>query len=232
MRSKWYELKEKALLLRTQGVSIRTVERRLGIPRSTLSGWFRNVSLSDTHKNELTRRWENALIKARRKAVLWHNAQKKQRLQEAKDAALKTLLNINVADTDILELTLALLYLGEGSKKTIGTAIGSSDPLILKFFLAILKKVYSLNPAKIRCELHLRADQNPETTKLFWAKELQLPLTSFRYITLDRRTIGSKTYPGYHGVCDIRCGTAEIQRKLLCLSDLFCNKVVDNYWGS
>lgn len=232
MQSKWYESKGKALLLRKQGVSIRTVEKRLGIPRSTLSGWFKNVSLSDTHKNELNQRWKNALIKARQKAVLWHNAQKEKRLQEAKSAALKTLLNIDVADTNILELTLALLYLGEGSKKTVGTAMGSSDPLILKFFLAILKKLYSLDSSKIRCELHLRADQNPQAAKLFWAKELQLPLSSFRYITLDRRTIGSKTYPGYHGVCDVRCGTAEIQRKLLYLSDLFCKKVIGNYLGS
>jgi len=38
MKSKWYELKPDAIKLRKKGFSIGKIERRLGIPRSTLSG--------------------------------------------------------------------------------------------------------------------------------------------------------------------------------------------------
>lgn len=208
------------------------IEHFLGIPRSTLSYWLKNVELSKKQKEKLIRDWKNALIKARKKAVLWHNTQKEKRLQKAKDEALRTLKNINIENLNILELVLAFLYLGEGSKKNVETAIGSSDPLILKFFLALLKKVYNVDIKRIRCELNIRADQNPEKIKHFWAKELKLPLENFKQVNIDKRTIGSKTYSHYKGVCQLRCIKVEIQRKLLYLSNIFCNKVIDKYLGA
>ena len=39
------------------------------------------------------------------------------------------------------------------------------DPLILKFFIKALNKNYGITPNKIKCELHLRADQNPQKLK-------------------------------------------------------------------
>jgi hypothetical protein len=77
----------------------------------------------------------------------------------------------------------------------------------------------------------LRADQNPEKMKRFWSKELGLPLNSFGYVALDKRTVGSKTYPHYKGVCYVRCGNAAIQRKLMYLSEIFYKKVIKNTWA-
>ena len=229
MVSKWQHLKEKSILLRKQGLSIGSIESKLGIPRSTLSGWFRNIKLTHKQKNQLLENWRNALITARQKAVIWHNTQKTRRLEEAKIAANNTLQGINLQNNAILELALAMLYLGEGAKKTLETALGSSDPNILKFFLSVLKNVYKLDSKKIRCELYLRADQNPQEIKQFWAKELKLPLQNFKYVNLDRRTQGSKTFTHYKGVCQLRCGNVAIQRKLLYLSNQFCEQVLKNF---
>lgn len=232
MKSRWYELKNDAIKLRKRGFSIGKIERRLGIPRSTLSGWLKNIKLTQGQKEKLLQDWKSALVEARKKAVLWHNAQKTKRLLEAKEEALKTLEKIDINDPNIIELALAMLYLGEGAKTMDETAIGNSDPLILKFFLATLRSVYNLDVKKIRCELNLRADQNPEKMKRFWARALKLPLANFRYINVDRRTIGSKTYSYYKGVCHIKCGSVAIQRKLMHISNLFCQKVIENNLGT
>lgn len=227
MRSRWYELKDRAVALRKKGISIGKVERRLGIPRSTLSGWFRTVTLTQKQKEKLRQNWKNALVKAREKAVLWHNAQKEKRLLEAKVEARRTLENINIKDPKTLELALAILYLGEGSKKKVGTELGSSDPLILNFFLTVLKRIYDVNTKNIKCSLYLRADQNADKMKRFWAKTLKLPITNFKNVQFDQRTRGYKTYIQYKGVCQVNCGNAAIQRKLLELSTLFCKKVIE-----
>jgi len=118
MKSRWYELKGNAIRLRKKGFSIVKIERQLGIPRSTLSGWFKDIKLSQKQKEKLLNNKYRALANARKKAVLWQNLQKKKRLQEAKKTAQKTLKNINISNPDILELALAFLYLGEGLKKT------------------------------------------------------------------------------------------------------------------
>ncbi|MBI2040376.1 hypothetical protein HYT18_04865 [Candidatus Microgenomates bacterium] len=224
MRSKWFELKPEAIKLRRQGASIREVEKLLKIPRSTLSGWFRNVKLTEKQKNKLKEDWLKALSKARTRAVLWHNEQKQIRLKEAEDQAKKLLSVINLKDKSILELALAMLYLGEGLKVN-GTAMGNSNPLILKFFIKALIKLYGFDIKKIKCELHLRADQNPEKLRRYWSEELNLPVSSFTSISIDKRTIGSTTYPSYNGVCVLQCGNIAIQRRLVYLSRLFCEKI-------
>ncbi len=228
MKSKWYKLKDSAMNLRKKGLSIGKIEHRLGIPRSTLSGWFKNIKLSSTQKDKLLQNWKNGLVKARKKAVLWHNAEKQKRLKEAYKQALSTLCHINNDNKYILELALAILYLGEGAKTTDDTSLGNSNPLILKFFLLCLKKIYHVDTCKIRCELHLRADQDPENMKKFWSKKLGLPIQNFKQINIDKRTVGSKTYPHYKGVCALRCGNVAIKRKLMYISQLFCKRVVEN----
>lgn len=232
MISRWFQYKREAIQLRKQGYSMNQIEHKFGIARSTLSGWFKKVKLTSTQRKKLAGNSKIALVAARKKAVLWHNAQKQKRIEEAKLQAIESLKHINIHNNYTCELALAILYLGEGTKATPDTSMGSSDPLILKFFLSCLKKIYGLDAKKIKCELHLRADQNPITLKRFWAKELNIPLSNFKQTTIDRRTVGSKTYPSYKGVCVLRCGNVAIQRKLLFLSRSFCEQIANKHSGS
>src|SRR3990167_4442559 len=116
MKSKWFEYKEKARKFRRDGRSIRSIERRLKIPRSTLSGWFKDIRLTKEQKHKLTEAGRFALIKARLKASIWHKNQKKKRLVEADLAAQSVLAKFDTSDNNTLELALAMLYLGEGDK--------------------------------------------------------------------------------------------------------------------
>ncbi|MFA6254054.1 MAG: hypothetical protein WC640_02220 [Candidatus Paceibacterota bacterium] len=230
MKSRWFELKSKAISLREKGKSIRDVEKTLDIPRSTLSGWFRDIKLTSLQKKRLKRKHERALIKARKGATKWHNGQKEDRLRTAEIEADKTLNKID-KDREILELSLAMLYLGEGYKAGSATSLGNSDPLILKFFLKVMKFVYNLKMENISFYLHLRADQDPELLKKYWAKKLEMPTDRFRKVSIDKRTLGTKTYPNYKGVCIISCGNVAIQRKLVYIGRKFCQEIADNLGG-
>lgn len=207
-------------------MSIGYIEKKLGIPRSTLSGWFKEVQLTRRQKDQLYQNWKSALVKARKRAIIWHNQQKERRLLQAKSEAERTLQKINVRDKNILDLALAMLYLGEGFKRTTETGMGNSDPFILKFFIYCLRKSHKVNESKIKCELHLRADQNPKKIKKFWSQQLEIPLANFTSTSIDKRTAGKPTYPNYYGVCVIRCGNVAIQRKLSYISELYCDKVL------
>lgn len=228
MKSKWCEYKSKVINLRKRGVSIVKIEQLFKIPRSTLSGWFKDIKLSKKQKEKLLFSKQKGLIKARKKAVVWHNQQKIKRLKQAEEAAEGTIKNIDFADNNIIEIALAMLYLGEGAKKAVETSLGSSNPLILKFFITALKNIYNLDINKIRCELYLRADQNPEKIKKFWSQALKISISNFKQVNVDKRTIGSKTYPSYMGVCNLRCGNSAIQRKLLYLSEKFIKNIIEN----
>ncbi len=226
MKSKWYGFKPQAIELRRNGNSLRNVAKVLNIPKSTLSGWFRDITLTPEQQLVLRKNWLENLRNARRKAVVWHNQQKVARLKEAEQLAMKTLESINISNLNILELALAMLYLAEGAKSA-GTLLGNSDPLILKFFVAALEGVYCIDVSKISAELHLRADQNPEEMKRYWSRELNLPLDNFKSVSIDKRTAGSPTYPTYKGVCVLYCGNIALQRRLVYLSRGFCEKIAN-----
>ncbi len=224
MLSRWSHLKQEALTLRENGTSITRIESSLKIPRSTLNGWFKTIQLSNEQKQVLLKNKLLALKNARLKTILWHNSQKANRLRVAEIQEKHILSKLNLNDNTILELALAMLYLGEGFKGN-QTGLGSSDPLILNFFITILTNVYTLDRNKIRCELHLRADQNPKELKVYWSKILNIPLSKFTYCTIDKRTINIPTYSTYKGVCSVVCGNVAIQRKLVYLSQRFCEIV-------
>lgn len=223
MKSKWFELKPRAIELRQQGISLRKVEKILKIPRSTLSGWFKHVKLTEEQILKLRKGHIKHLKSARKEAIKWHNLQKETRIKYAESEAKKTLLKLDCTNEAIQELALAMLYLGEGSKGKSGTAMGSSDPLILRFFVNyLIKKVVDIN--KIKCSLHLRADQNPKRLTNYWSETLKIPLKNFTQPSIDLRTKNRPTYPNYNGVCVINCGNIALQRKLVFLSKKFCEE--------
>ena len=189
-------------------------------------GWFVDIKLGKKQKERLLKHWRDGQDQARLKAVAWHNAQKASRLSEAKKQSDAVLKNLDLGNPDILDLAMAFLYFGEGFKSNDETGIGNSDPLILKTFLYILRKNYNIDITKIRCELYLRADQDGAEMKKYWAKELNMPIENFKHVSFDKRTIGSKTFLNYHGVCGLRCANVAIQRKLLNISRDFCERLL------
>jgi len=226
MQSKWKHLKNSAIELRKRGKSIKNIENKFGIARSTLSYWFKDIKLTTDQKRILHLRHLKSLTKARGLALIWHNREKEKRIKIAKVSAYKTLSNLKIKDKSILELALAMLYLGEGSKKTPTTSLGNSDPLILKFFIKMICYLYKLDKNKLKFDLHLRADQDQKKIQRYWSKELEISLKQFSTISIDKRTTGRLTYNDYKGVCVVNCGNVAIQRKLVYLGRAFSEKVI------
>lgn len=225
MLSRWFEYKDKAIQLRKNGVSVRSVEKKLGIPRSTLSGWFKDFPLSKKFKKKLFQNRLEALVRGREKAAIWHRSQKEKRLKTARQEALGVLNSIELKSKGTLELALAMLYLGEGRKTQHFLSLASSDPLILRFYVVCLKKLYNIDVDEFRCTLFLRADQDGRKLKNYWSKKIGLASKTFVRIYNDRRTLGSKTYADYKGVCDVSMNNVATQRRLVFLSRLFCERI-------
>jgi len=226
-----FEIRRRAIVMRKKGESIVCIEKSLGVARSTLSGWFKEIKLSARAKSILEEKKRIALRNARKQAVQWHNLQKKQRFELALAEAQSVLENIDIQDNFVLELTLALLYHGEGSKGSGGTSIGNSDPRVLLFFIAALRRLYNCSSAQIRCELHLRMDQDPVEMVDYWSKTLKVPAKYFYKPIFDTRTIGKPTYETYKGVCVVRYPSVAIQRRLMYISEGFCDRISNSMRG-
>lgn len=223
MKSKWFEYKKEVRKLRRQGVSLTTIERQYGIPRSTLSGWLKDIPLTEEQRTRLMKNSQDGWQKARVQAAKQHRAQKELRLEKAAKDASEVVERLPI-NHDILDLAFAMLYFGEGAKGNV-TSIANTDPVVLNFVLDVLEYSYDIGRSRVRCDLHIRADQDPETLKQYWSEQLCVPVQQFRGCYADKRTLGRASYDHYKGVCLIYCGPIDIQRKLKNVYNMFCKRV-------
>lgn len=219
--------KTSAIILRKKGQSISAIERELGISRSTLSGWFKHIILTDKQLFRLRERRLEGLVKAREKAALYHNLKKQERLKSAHASADLSLMNLDLENKDILKLALSMFFVGEGFKAAIETSLGNSDPDSVKAFIGLIDSIYGFDKRKLRIYLHLRADQNAGVELRFWSSKLEIEPKYFKMAPVDKRTLGKPTYENYHGVCVVRYYDVSIKRELLALARKFFGKIND-----
>ncbi len=225
MISKWFELKNEAISLRKKGLAIRYIENKLGIPRSTLSGWFKNIKLSEEQQQKLTEDWKNGLTTARKKAATWHIEDGNRRRKIIRQEVESFTSNIKIGK-EMGELILATFYLAEGGKTEDSFAIANSNPEILLGIVSLLRKVFIIDESKFRCALHLRKDQDENKAKEFWSTILGVPKTQFIKTQFDKRTI-KKTYEHYKGVCVLIYYDMALQRRILYLGEEVL-KIINN----
>jgi len=226
MKSKWFNLKEKAISLRKKGFSIKHVEKKLDINRSTLSGWFKNVQLTNKQKEKLLQNWRDGLVAAQKKGSQWHRDQGNRRRTVIREE-VDEFIPKKAFDQKTGELIMATFYLAEGGKKENSFAIANSNPAILKGIVNLLRYLYTLDESKFRCCLHLRSDQNEKELKSYWSKLLNIPETKFHKTQFDKRTI-TKTYENYKGVCLVNYFDMAIQRRVLYIGDKLLSIIDEN----
>lgn len=217
MESKWLKLKEKAISLRKKGLSIKHIEKELGVNRSTLSGWFKNIQLTEAQKEKLVQNWKNGLMSAQKKGGQWHADQGNKRRKIIREGVEK-LIPEEVLDKKTGELILASFYLAEGAKKEGTFAIANSNSAILSGIINLLRYLYPIDESKLRCCLHLRSDQNEKELKSHWSQLLNVPEGKFHKTQFDKRTV-KKTYQHYKGVCVIYYHDIALQRRVLYLGE-------------
>jgi len=218
--------KESAIKLRKAGKSYRDIENILGVRRSTLNGWFKNIKLSKKQKEKLLNNWKKGLVKAREKAVLWHKNKRNERREKIKKDVEIFFKNLKI-NNKVGELLMAMFYLAEGGKTENSFMVANSNPQILKSIINLYRNLYELDESKFSCVLHLRKDQNENELKLFWSTLLKIPKHKFTKTQFDKRTI-KKTYDHYKGVCVVNYFDMAIQRRILFIGDRLLKTIDKN----
>lgn len=207
-------VKFSAIVLRKKGNTYKSINHKLGLklPKGTLSYWLRNVKVPADFKHEQALLNQNYLARARIVAL-------KKKLDD-RENLFSTLRNKNDYLADIVwknvavqKLTLAMLYLGEGSRilKRGALMFGNSDPVIIKLFLSFLRNSYNIKEDKFRCTVQCRADQDIESLESFWEQLTEIPRKQFYKAQVDKRTSGKPSRKkNYKGVCRIDYFSAEI----------------------
>lgn len=178
--------KIQAIHLRKQGIAITIIAKQLGVSKSSVSNWVRDIVLSKEQIDILqdkSKRYKNALLgaKSKRESGLYNRIN----FQNSGREKARELNWLHVAG--------CMLYWGEGSKKRHSCIITNSDAELLKFFLHFLYECYNVNSAQIRATVYAHTTENSiDKIESFWQKELNLPKTCFCKSIQNQTSVASK----------------------------------------
>lgn len=212
--------------LRSKGKTYTEIKKALNlpIPKSTLVSWFRSVILPMNYVKKVRQLNLRHLMKAR---LINFQKNKERRIYQLEKYQLnnRDLVN-NLKDKNVAKVALAMLWLGEGSKKRGVFRLGSSDPRIIKLFLWGIKKCFQFHMTKVRCTLQCRADQNIEALEKYWMDITGVPKNLFYKARIDPRTVGKATMKSeYKGVLRIDYFDVKIQDEIATIVNMLYNQV-------
>lgn len=210
------EVKNLVIQLRKQGKSYSEIQKEIQkpLPKSTIATWCRDVRVPKKFLDINRERSRLGLARAREASLISRKLQRGT-LVDLIDAGNKELPGL-LKNKNIAKISLALLYLAEGSKSKRGSLMfGNSDPEIVRLFMKLLRQSYVVDETKFRCTLQCRADQDIVTVEKFWAKITKIPLKQFYKPQIDSRTLGRPTKKeNYKGVCRIDYFSSKVDLEL------------------
>lgn len=203
--------REKALLLRKQGMSYSQIKKILNVGKSTLSLWLRDYPLSKQRIREL-RDWNEQRIERCRETK---RKKKEERLRNFYQEQKRFIFPFNKRE---LYLAGLFLYWGEGSKsQPTMLSISNTDPSIINFFITWLIKILKVPKEKLKVHLHLYKDMNIKQELQFWSKILNIHYKQFTKPYIKKSSTESIKHKGGfgHGTCNVRIGGARLSEKIL-----------------
>ena len=207
------DLKLKAQFLRKKGLSVKEIQKKLRVSRSSVSLWVRDIQLN---KKQLERLYLNKKTGALRGSII--GAKKKQREREDLTRRLiiegrKEVGNISSRDRFIAGI---VMYFAEGDKKDGHVSFCNTDPNAVRFMVNWIKEFCNPPEEKLRGALYIHDDLSEKKARKYWSKLTGIPLTQFTksYIAKNNPSRLRKKKHIY-GVFRVSTSSVVLHRKLM-----------------
>ncbi len=201
---------ERAKVLRRKGYTLNEIRQELGVSKSSVSVWVRDVPLSSQARARINSKITEGQRVAREKKF-------KQTEKKWKDAHIWAQSQLRHRPRNINLFICTMLFWCEGTKnEKQGLFFTNSDPELVAYFLRLLRKSFDINEKRFRVCVHLHEYHNMNKQLKFWSKTTTIPTSQFMRPYLKPNT--KKRYrDGYPGCVSIRYYDNGLVRKLLAL---------------
>ena len=199
--------KEKALQLRKEGLSYSQIKDKLGMSKSTLSGWLSDIPLT---KNQIGALQHSQVVieKIRQTKLKKRNS----RLDEVYKRSVT-----EIGELSEREFLIAgyFLYWAEGGKTTPYTiTLSNTDPNMVRAYIKWLALI-NVPRVKIIIRLHLYSDMRIDDEIEYWHKVARLPMSSFRKPYLKKSKLSELTHISRgHGTCNVIVQNRDIAERV------------------
>lgn len=215
-------LREQAIKLRLEkNLSYSAIRKELGVAKSTLSYWLRELPLTEERIKELQREAWNKNEASRER---FRNAMMEKRKIEYREVYKEQQEKLSNLSKDSFFTAGLMLYLGEGGKKDRNRiSLANTDHFIIIFFIKWLNDFLNIPKEKIRAQLHLYENMDIEKEKNFWTNKLGINKNQFYKPSIRKLQKSSFSYKeSYrHGTCSIYVCKTEKKGELMAAIEAF-----------
>jgi transposase-like protein len=206
--------REQARQLRLQrGYSIKQIAAALGVARSSVSVWVRDIELSEEQHQALRER--NPIYNQQRagRGVTSERRRAERRSYQAHGRAL-------ARKGDPLHAAGCMLYWAEGWKDRNRLHFSNADPEAVRLFVLFLRTYFDLQDADMRLTCHLFADhiERQREIERYWLRVAGLPETSLyrSIVNVYSRASGRKRVNKLpNGTCRIAVNRTRVVQSIL-----------------
>ncbi len=215
-----HKLKHKAVQLRREGKSYLQIQQVLGVAKSTLSLWLREIKLSDELTQKIYSRGKQKSIEA----LIKRN---KEQTVIAKEKALKIRGTFSkdigqITKEKLFYLGLAL-YIGEGYKRgSEGAAwkcvdVANSDPDVIRIMMRFFRECCDVEDKNFRIYLSLHDKKSEEMAIDYWVRQTGLKKENFIKTSFAQASSTKYKYPRrlVYGTIHIRIYNTELFHQII-----------------
>ncbi|MBI5420803.1 MAG: hypothetical protein HZA35_00590 [Parcubacteria group bacterium] len=208
MGKNYVQLKKEAVRLRRRGLSYNVIRKNVGVSKSTLSVWLKQILLKPEQQKRLYTKQIQILSRGSK-------SQKERRAREVEGILQKAILEISTPlSQDTYRLMGAALYWGEGSKGK-RFQLTNSDPAMIVFMVHWIKEVLGIPPASLKARLNIYPQQSEKAIKRFWSDLTHIPLENFGKSYIKPLSTGYKKNNLYYGTMRVEIPkSADLQHRI------------------
>lgn len=173
--------KDKARLLRTKGQSINEIARSLGVTKSSVSAWVRDIELTTLQKKKLSEHGRS--VESIEKRRLVRLANERARRDVFFQAAINEVKGVRKNELFFLGVS---LYWGEGAKTSRGTVeFTNSDPRAVQVMMRFFREVCLVPKDKFRGHVILHPHLDSERSEQHWSQVSGIPRSQFQKTSMQ-----------------------------------------------
>ena len=199
--------REMARQLRMQGLSLNDIVASVGVSKSSVSLWVRDIQLTPDQADTLV---------SRQRFNASHIAGTGRRARQLRWEAFHRQAELEYPalcrDPDFM-FGLAL-YIGEGAKSDVNTAnITNCDPRVIRKAICFFERIGATRD-KIKCQVFIHCDCDEAAVRQFWEEQTGLTVSAHLIRSVSRSSKGTKARVQPNGTCRVLVCSTFLRQKL------------------
>ena len=195
------EEQRRARELRAQAWTLLDIANELGVAKSSVSTWVRDVDFEPNPKRTARKRGPNKLQRAKAAEIERFRIEGIERIGE-------------LTDREFLMAGLGL-YAGDGAKTGGCLKFANSNPQIIRFFCHWLRRFFDIDEGRLRIRLYLHDDLGLEPAEVFWSTLTGVPRTQFQKPHRPRADATMRSNRHVHGCCHVIYSSTPLLREII-----------------